>query len=71
MSIFATGVGSLAYIATVGMISEGGIIDLWFEFFWVIGVPLMTLLFAKKLRMSGIITFGILYLLDMALKLLW
>lgn len=57
MSIFATGVGSLAYIATVGMISGGGIIDLWFEFFWVIGIPLMALLFARKLRMSGIITF--------------
>ena len=57
MSIFATGVGSLAYIATVGMINKGGVIDLWFEFFWVIGIPLLVLLFARKLRMSGIISF--------------
>jgi Na+/proline symporter len=57
MSVFATGVGSLAYIATVGIISQGGVIDLWFELFWVLGLPLMTLLFARKLRMSGIITF--------------
>ncbi len=57
MSIFATGVGTLAYIGTVGMISGGGVIDLWFEFFWCIGTPIMTLLFARKLRTSGIISF--------------
>ena len=57
MSIFATGVGTLAYIGTVGMIAEGGIIDLWFEFFWCIGTPIMAILFARKLRTSGIISF--------------
>ena len=57
MSIFATGVGAVAYIGTVGMISQGGVIDLWFEFFYCVGTPLMTLLFVRKLRTSGIISF--------------
>ena len=57
MSIFATGIGTLAYIGTIGMISKGGVIDLWFEFFWCIGTPLMALLFVRKLRTSGIISF--------------
>lgn len=57
MSVFATGIGTLAYIGTVGMIYSGGVIDLWFEFFWCIGAPLMALLFVRKLRTSGIISF--------------
>lgn len=56
MSVFATATGTLAYIGTVGMIYQGGVIDLWFEFFWCIGIPLMALLFVRKLRTSGIIS---------------
>ena len=52
MSVFATGVGTLAYIGTVGMIATGGVIDLWFEWFWCVGTPLMTLLFVRKMRTS-------------------
>lgn len=57
MSVFATGVGSLAYIGTVGMIAKGGVIDLWFEFFCCAGIAIMALLFVRKLRTSGIISF--------------
>ncbi len=57
MSIFATGVGTLAYIGTVGMIAGGGVIDLWYEWFWCVGTPIMTMLFVRKMRTSGIISF--------------
>ncbi|MDF1564809.1 MAG: sodium:solute symporter family protein [Deltaproteobacteria bacterium] len=57
MSVFATGVGTLAYIGTVGMIATGGVIDLWYEWFWCVGTPIMTMLFVRKMRTSGIISF--------------
>jgi len=57
MSVFATGVGTLAYIGTVGMIASGGVIDLWYEWFWCVGTPIMTMLFVRKMRTSGIISF--------------
>jgi len=56
MSIFATGIGTLAYIGTVGMIASGGVVDLWFEYFYVVGMPILTILFVRKLRTSGIIS---------------
>jgi len=56
MSVFASGVGTMAIIGTVGMIFHGGVVDLWFEFFWCVGTPLLTLFFVRKLRTSGIIS---------------